>query len=160
MFPTPIRAHLRLAKYPPSQWLNKPKECTTKLPKLVCPNELSKVKSSDLPLLEISAVSASVIWVPTEARQAVSQISGQVAPLMCLTVSFINTTSYDSSDGEAGGGNSIQFTNCRTQHPSAQTNPVHSSPSLASPAGQAAGNAALCPASALLSPPALNPQSR
>lgn len=34
-------------------------------------------------------------------RQAVSQISGQVVPLMCLTVTFINTTSYASSNSKA-----------------------------------------------------------
>lgn len=34
-------------------------------------------------------------------RQAVSQISGQVVLLMCLTVTFINTTSYASSSSKA-----------------------------------------------------------
>lgn len=102
LFPTPVRAHLRLAKYPPPQGLNKLVECTAKPPSLACPNELSKPKPSDIALLEISAVSAAVSWVPTEARQAVSQISGQVVPLMYLTVTFINTTSYASSDGKVG----------------------------------------------------------
>lgn len=86
MFLTPARVQERLAKYLLPEGLNKPEECTTKRPRPLCATELSEPKSSDPALQEISTAPAAAGWAPTEARQAVSQISGQVVPLMGLTV--------------------------------------------------------------------------
>jgi len=130
LFSTPVREHLRPAKYTPPQGLNKLEECTTKPHRLAYPSELSKPKSSDKALLEISAVSAAVGWVPTEAKQAVSQISGQVVPLMRLTVTFINTTSYASSDGKGGAGefDTVHKLQCTTSVSANKPSPQLSKP--------------------------------
>lgn len=72
-----------------------------------------KPESSNTAFLEISTLSAAASWVPAEARQASSQISRQVVPLMGLTVTFINTASKASSNGKSGEWrDSIQFTDC------------------------------------------------
>lgn len=148
LFPTPVRALLRLAKYPPSQGLNKLEECTTKPPRLACPNELPKPKSSDLSILEIGAVSAAVSWVPTEARQGGLTdhwASGASDVFDC----HIHQQAIPAAI--AKWGNSMQFTNCSAQHPSVQTNPVYTSRSLAFTAG--AGTCQCCPVSCLFFPP-------